>query len=171
MKRIALLLIAAATCAPVFAQTTDAPITTRTDEEEGEYLAAGSGHSLYLFKADTQGDPSGAGAVTTCFDDCLATWPPMVVDLPVVGDTKIDQSLIGTMTRPDGMLQLTYNGWPLYLYAEDIEPGDINGHDIESFGEDWYLIGPNGQRADRQADDSDRSDRGRNRDGDDDRDS
>ena len=43
--------------------------------------------------------------------------------------------------------QVTYNGWPLYFFVEDIQPGDINGHDIESFGEDWYLVGPNGDRA------------------------
>jgi hypothetical protein len=55
---------------------------------------------------------------------------------------SVDPKLIGTMTRSDETVQLTYNGWPLYFYAEDINSDDINGHDIESFGEDWYLIGP-----------------------------
>jgi hypothetical protein len=75
-----------------------------------------------------------------------------------VGDGTLDESLLGTIERSDGLLHVTYNGWPLYYYAEDAAPGDIKGHDIESFGEDWYLIGPNGLRAGEDDDDEDRDD-------------
>jgi predicted lipoprotein with Yx(FWY)xxD motif len=128
------------------AQTADAPLTTRLDAEEGEYLVAGNGYSLYLFKADRQGS-GGSSAMSACEGDCLATWPPLIVDAVPMGSGNVASSLLGTMERTDGTLQATYNGWPLYFYAEDIEETDINGHDIESFGEDWYLIGPNGNRA------------------------
>ena len=140
------LVLLALAATPVLAQTADAPITTRVDPEEGEFLVAGNGFSLYLFKQDRQG--TGAVEPTmTCFDDCLATWPPLLVDEDPVGTGNVRAELLGTMTLPDGSRQVTYNGWPLYFFAEDTEPGHILGHDLESFGEDWYLIGPNGERA------------------------
>jgi predicted lipoprotein with Yx(FWY)xxD motif len=131
---------------PAIPQTGDAPLRTAIDQEEGQYLVAGNGYSLYLFKADTQGRGDRLPK-SVCEGDCLATWPPLLVDALPVGTGEVRQDLLGTMTLPDGSLQVTYNGWPLYFYAEDIQPGEINGHDIQSFGEDWYLVGPNGERA------------------------
>ena len=128
------------------AQTAESPLTTRTHAEEGTYVADGGGMSLYLFLADTQGK-DGTAAVSACADDCLANWPPLVVEDMPVGDDTLDASLLGTIDRGDGMLQVTYNGWPLYYYHEDAAAGDIKGHDIEEFGAEWYLIGPNGERA------------------------
>jgi predicted lipoprotein with Yx(FWY)xxD motif len=42
---------------------------------------------------------------------------------------------LGTVTRPDGTTQVTYNGWPLYQYTGDHAPGDTNGT-----GGSWQLI-------------------------------
>ena len=128
------------------AQTAEAPLATKTDAEEGTYLVAGDGYAVYLFKADRQG-ANGAAAESRCQGDCLATWPALVATGDPVGTDALDASLLGTVTRDDGILQVTYNGWPLYYYAGDSTADDITGHDIESFGEDWYLIGPNGERA------------------------
>jgi predicted lipoprotein with Yx(FWY)xxD motif len=149
-KLIVLLALVANT--PAFSQTMDAPITTHLDSEEGEFLVAGNGLSLYLFKADTQG-PHPRSA---CEDAaCVGTWPPLIVDAVPIGDALVRQDFLGTMTRTDGTMQATYNGWPLYFYYEDFQPGDIAGHDLESFGEDWYLIGPGGDRARRDRGDDD----------------
>jgi predicted lipoprotein with Yx(FWY)xxD motif len=128
------------------AQTADSPLTTSTHAEEGAYIADGNGMSLYLFLADTQGK-DGTEPRVTCEGDCLAVWPPLVVEEAPIGDDTLDERLLGTIERSDGLLHVSYNGWPLYYYAEDSAPGDIKGHDIESFGEEWYLIGPNGERA------------------------
>ena len=137
-----LAIVAATACIdPCVAQTVEAPLSTRVDAEEGEYLVAGNGFAIYLFKADTRGN-----ARSECEGECLAAWPPVLVDGASVGDQNIRDELLGTMTRTDAMLQLTYNGWPLYFYAEDYDPGAVNGHDINDFGEDWYLIGPDGER-------------------------
>ncbi|MDB5541205.1 MAG: putative lipoprotein [Devosia sp.] len=135
-------LLFAVVSAPAAAQTADAPLATKRNAEEGTYLVAGNGFALYLFKADTQGAPDGSGATSARADDCLGVWPPVVVDGQPVGGDGIDKRLLRTTTRADGLVQLTYNGWPLYFYAEDTGPEDIKGDDIESFGEDWYLIGP-----------------------------
>ena len=145
MKRFVSLGIMMALCAPTLAQTADAPLATKTHAEEGTYLIAGNGFAVYLFKADVQGN--GAPAQSACEGDCLATWPPVLADGEPVGSEAVNASLLDTMTRSDGTVQVTYNGWPLYYYAEDMTEEDINGHDLESFGEDWYLIGPTGERA------------------------
>ena len=42
---------------------------------------------------------------------------------------------------PDGTVQATYNGWPLYYYAKDKQPGDTTGQDV---GKVWYVIAPSG---------------------------
>lgn len=135
-----------------FAQTAEAPISTAENEEEGEYLIDGAGMSLYLFKADTRGS-DGQPAVSACNDGpCIGTWPPLLSDRPI-GDDRVDANMLGVTARADGTKQVTYNGWPLYYYYEDYSPGDINGDDIESFGEDWYLIGPHGDRPGKGQDD------------------
>lgn len=55
--------------------------------------------------------------------------------------TGLDPSLIGSITRDDGTVQLTYNGWPLYTYTQDVSPGDTNGQGKSA---EWYLISPSG---------------------------
>jgi hypothetical protein len=52
------------------------------------------------------------------------------------------------MNRPDKEFpQVTYNGWPLYIYVSDVGPeGEVAGQDIEDFGEKWYLISPSGEQ-------------------------
>ena len=65
--------------------------------------------------------------------------------------------MIGSFTRPDGIVQATYNGWPLYRFAEDFAPGDINGHDFEEFGGEWYLLTPEGHALGQDLDDDKRN--------------
>ena len=137
---------------PAAAQSAAAPISTAVNAEEGEYLVDGGGLALYTFKADTRGRGS-AAPVSACDGDCLGEWPPLLVEGAPVGDGKVNAALLGTLTRADGTVQATYNGWPLYYYFEDFAAGDINGDDIESFGEDWYLIGPHGARPGKDAGD------------------
>jgi hypothetical protein len=87
----------------------------------------------------------GRAVETDCVtDDCLSRWPPLGGrELPAAGD-GVDASLIGSFTGPDGNKQATYNGWPLYTFAEDFVEGDVNGHDFEEFGGEWYLVTPEG---------------------------
>jgi len=54
----------------------------------------------------------------------------------------IDESLLGTVERDDGSTQTTYGGWPLYYFAADTAPGDLNGQGV---GENWFVIDPSGE--------------------------
>jgi predicted lipoprotein with Yx(FWY)xxD motif len=111
----------------------------------GQYLTNQTGRSLYIFQADTPGS-----GTSTCTGQCELVWPPFLVpnnETPQAAGRGIDSSLLGTIQRNNGGVQsnqATYNGWPLYFYAEDTAPGQTNGQGINSFNNLWYLINPAG---------------------------
>jgi len=94
----------------------------------GDILVDGVGNSLYLFVPDAQGS-------SVCYDDCAAAWPPLVGD--VLAGEGVDGSLLGSVERDDGSVQATYNGWPLYYFANDLVPGDTNGQGLNDV---WYVL-------------------------------
>jgi predicted lipoprotein with Yx(FWY)xxD motif len=104
----------------------------------GTYLADADGRTLYLFEKDT-------GTTSTCSGACASAWPPfLTTGAPsAAGAAKAD--LIGTTTRDDDTVQVTYAGHPLYYYSGDSAPGDTKGQDVEAFGAEWYALGPSGQ--------------------------
>lgn len=103
------------------------------ETELGEILVDGEGMTLYLFTQDTPG-------VSTCFDDCLVAWPPLVGE-PVAGE-GVDEAMLGTTTRDDGTVQATYADWPLYYWFEDTAPGDVAGQGVNDV---WYVLSPDGE--------------------------
>jgi predicted lipoprotein with Yx(FWY)xxD motif len=114
----------------------------------GAYLTDANGYSLYLFTADEQGR-DGRAAASACYEDCAQAWPPVLATgaLPAVSGEEIDHALLGITERQDGLKQVTYNGWPLYTFVKDQEPGQVAGQDVKSFGGEWYLITPAGRKA------------------------
>jgi len=103
----------------------------------GTHLVDGQGRSLYLFQADT-------GNTSQCSGACAEAWPPLVTNGdPQVG-TGVNAKKLGTITRSDGVRQVTYNGHPLYRFAGDQQPGDTKGQGLNQFGALWWLVSPNG---------------------------
>lgn len=129
---------------PAWAQS--GSLKVQKSEQYGEYIADSFGRALYMFEADTQGN-NGAGAKSACSGDCAVAWPPLTASITQGGE-GVSGDLIGTMQRDDGTTQVTYDGWPLYYYAKDANPGDTLGQDIEDFGAEWYLLTPTGEQAD-----------------------
>lgn len=95
-----------------------------------------NGRTAYRFEHDRTEPPT-----VRCTDDCVITWPPVIVDSPAESTAGIAARLVGTAKRPDGHRQLTYAGWPLYWFIEDTVTGDARG---EGFGDSWSTIGPSG---------------------------
>ena len=106
---------------------------TVVDSEYGGILADADGNVLYLFTPDEQGE-------STCYDDCEANWP--VFNGPAWSGAGIDGDLVTLAERTDGTKQLSYNGWPLYYFANDAAPGDTNG---QGAGDVWYVVTPAGE--------------------------
>ena len=125
---------------PDSAPATEAPAATDLGEQPagaaiglatsdlGEVIVDADGNTLYLFVPDAQGD-------STCYDQCEANWP-VVGEVTEVGD-GLDAALLGTTERTTGDVQATYNGWPLYYFANDAAAGDTNGQGV---GDVWYVI-------------------------------
>jgi len=122
---------------------------------DGTYLVDGKGMTLYLFKADKS-------SKSTCSSACASYWPAYTTSgTPTVsGDAQ--QSMVGTSKRSDGSTQVTYNGHPLYHYAQDSSPGDTNGQGSTNFGAEWTIVAPDGTSIEKGAssDDNGGSSRG-----------
>ena len=117
--------------------TGEATINVSESTEFGPILVDGEGLSLYLFTNDTQD-----GESSNCNDECAVEWPPLLTQGSPVAGEGVDSTLLGTITREDGSMQVTYNGWPLYYFDEDTAPGDTNGQGMEGV---WFLVTPTGE--------------------------
>lgn len=106
------------------------------DGELGTHLVDGDGVTVYLFTPDEGGGES------TCTGGCAETWPPVPGGDAEAGD-GVDEALVDTTTREDGSAQLTYDGWPLYYFSGDEEPGDVAGQGVNDV---WFVVGPDGEQ-------------------------
>ena len=90
----------------------------------GTVLVAGSnGMTVYNFAMDKK--DSGTSA---CTGGCITKWPALTVAAGATPTASAGVTgKLGTITRDDGTLQVTYNGLPLYFFANDKAPGDANG--------------------------------------------
>lgn len=100
----------------------------------GEVLVDGDGMTLYMFDADEAGAP-------TCYDACAQAWPPLIVDDDPVAGAGVDAALLSTTARDDGSQQVTYAGWPLYHWAGDSSPGDVDGQAVDDA---WWVMTADG---------------------------
>ena len=116
---------------------TDAILTT-TDSDLGEIVVDADGMTVYMFDNDTQGGDS-----STCEGECATNWPAVTADSddPPVAE-GIDGEL-GTIEGVDAEPQVTLNGWPLYYFAGDEAPGDINGQGVNDV---WWVLTPAGEK-------------------------
>jgi len=120
---------------PVTGETT---VNTADVGTYGTVLVNGDGMPLYVFSKDT-------GGTSACTGDCTTEWIPLASQgAPVAGD-GVDATLLGTITRDDGTMQVTYNGHPLYTFADDTGAGDAAGQGMEDNGGKWNLISATGE--------------------------
>ncbi|MCU4717236.1 twin-arginine translocation signal domain-containing protein [Halapricum hydrolyticum] len=112
----------------------DVTVSVRSVDTHGDILVGPDGMTLYMFVPDADADGS------TCYDSCAATWPPLTVDESPSAADSVTASL-STITRDDGSMQVLAGEWPLYYYAGDDSPGDVNGQGVNDA---WYVLGPDG---------------------------
>lgn len=115
------------------------PTVRVEDSGLGAILVDSQGHTLYLFKADS-------GRVSACDGACATAWPPLLAHGTPRVAGGADISLLSTITRQGGARQLAYNDHPLYLYAGDQKPGEVNGQGVTAFGAPWYALSPAGNQ-------------------------
>jgi predicted lipoprotein with Yx(FWY)xxD motif len=139
------LLLVAAACGSSSASpaptTTSAPATAvftvsaMPNGSLGTILVDQSGQVLYRYA------PDGTGK-TTCTGACATAWPPLTVPTAsthLTGKGGVPSSALGTITRPGGVLQVTFRGMPLYRFAGDTKAGDAMGQGVEGT---WFVVSP-----------------------------
>lgn len=117
-----------------------AALITTKHATPGTVLAYGPKHlTAYMFASDT-------GPHSACTGQCATVWPP-VLGRPRAGGGAVSADL-GTTTRRDGRLQVTYRGHPLYGFVKDRDAEDLYGQGLTSFGAPWYVLSPSGHMID-----------------------
>ena len=94
-------------------------------------LTDASGMTLYHLS----GEQGGKFICTS--SGCLSVWHPVIATGASTAGSAV--SSLGTVTRSDGTVQLTYKGTPLYTFAEDRQPGQANGQGLKDVGT-WTAV-------------------------------
>lgn len=146
-----LALMAAVACGGSTASTSSSPasspsasqaangekIAVATNPKYGQILVDDKGMTLYLFVKDS-------GTASTCYGQCATYWPPVLTDGKPQAGSGVDASKLGTTTRTDGKVEVTYAGHPLYYFIQDKAPGDTTGQGVNGFGDLWWVLNPSG---------------------------
>jgi predicted lipoprotein with Yx(FWY)xxD motif len=95
------------------------------------------GLTLYSLSAERRGRFICADA------SCLSLWKPLVV---AKGTVPTGALHLATVRRPDGRMQVSYRGLPLYTFTQDRKPGDVKGNGFKDVGV-WRPASPSGSAA------------------------
>jgi predicted lipoprotein with Yx(FWY)xxD motif len=107
-------------------------VTLKTATIDGiTVLTSANGYTLYRFAPDS---PS----ASRCTGSCAVYWPP-VTGTPAAGP-GVTTGKLGTIKRPGGATQVTYDGHPLYTYIGDNAPGQARGNKLDLNGGYWYEV-------------------------------
>lgn len=90
-------------------------------------LTTTKGRTLYSLSAEVNGR-------FICTGSCLSVWHPLRVPS---GTRPTGPVKLGTIERPEGAIQVTYRGRPLYRFGGDAKTGDANGEGIKDVGT-WH---------------------------------
>src|SRR5271154_5819309 len=124
------LTIAALVGAVAAAGAGSALVKTAQNAKYGPLLVSTSGLTLYHLTSEKNG-------AIKCRGACAKLWPPVLVkggSKPTAG-AGLTAAKLGTIKRPGGQIQATYNGLPLYRYAPDKKSGQVLGEDV---GGVWF---------------------------------
>ncbi len=115
----------------------DGTTITIGESQFGKMLWGPKRQAIYIFENDKD--------KSVCYGECAEAWPPVFTDGEPVAGKGVKSSLLGTVKRRDGKLQVTYAGKPLYYYAHE-GPGEVKCHNVSLNGGLWWVVGPDGNR-------------------------
>src|SRR5438105_1758062 len=105
-------------------------VGTRSISGIGKVLDNSKGFTLYHLKTETNGH-------VQCTGSCASTWPPLLAGGSAPASPAGVKGTFGTVKRPDGGVQVTFDGMPLYTYSGDAAPGQANGQGISGV---WFAV-------------------------------
>jgi predicted lipoprotein with Yx(FWY)xxD motif len=98
----------------------------------GNVLATPGRRALYYWNVEKR-----AAGKVRCTGSCARLWPPLIVKTRSAVPRTI-RGIRGTFSvirRPDGRLQVTHNGLPIYTYAHE-GPGQVLCDDVDG----WFVV-------------------------------
>ena len=112
-------------------------ITVRSSKF-GRMLFDSRKQAIYIFENDRS-------KKSVCYGECAKAWPPVLTSGKPKAASGARKSLLGTIRRRNGKLQVTYAGKPLYYYAHE-KPGQVLCHNVDANGGLWWVVGVDGKR-------------------------
>ena len=98
-------------------------------------LVDAQGFTLYWYAPDT-------ATSSTCTGSCATAWPPLI-GTPTFASGVSLAGKLGTIKRPDGSIQATFDGHPLYLFKADTSAGAAKGNKV---GGIWWIMTASGKK-------------------------
>lgn len=99
-------------------------------------LVDSQGMTLYHLSGETS-------SKFICTSSCVAVWRPLTASS---GTKPSGVSSLTIVKRPEGGEQVAYNGMPLYTFAQDKAPGEVNGQGFKDVGT-WMAVPVSGSSA------------------------
>jgi predicted lipoprotein with Yx(FWY)xxD motif len=111
---------------------------TRQISGIGTVLDDSKGRTLYHNTEETSGK-------IVCTGNCEQAWPPLSATSGQAPPASAGlASDLGVIQRPDGSMQVTFKGMPLYTYSGDSEAGQATGQGV---GGVWFAVTSSGSAA------------------------
>jgi predicted lipoprotein with Yx(FWY)xxD motif len=117
------------------AQSTSSPssaaVVKTASNSLGTILVDSQGMTLYHLS----GEQNGKFICTS--SACVGVWHPLIA--PSSGAPSGEGISLGTVKRPEGTVQVTYKGTPLYTFTGDQQAGETKGQGIKDVGT-WSAV-------------------------------
>ena len=109
-----------------------APVRKLVHERFGAVLATPRRQALYYWNVEKR-----AGGKVRCKGACAKAWPPLIAASRRAVPKRIRgiAGRFGVVRRPDGRLQVTHRGLPVYTYAHE-RPGQVLCDDVDG----WFVV-------------------------------
>jgi predicted lipoprotein with Yx(FWY)xxD motif len=106
------------------------PVVRYVDHQFGAILATPKQQALYTWNAERD-------FKIHCTRACAQAWPPLIVrtKASVPRHIRGSSGTLGTVHRPDGRLQVTFNRRPVYTYAHEA-PKQVLCNDVDG----WFVV-------------------------------
>jgi predicted lipoprotein with Yx(FWY)xxD motif len=108
-----------------------AAVVKTTSNSLGTILVDSQGMTLYHLSGEVN------GKFICTSSACLTVWHPLTA--PSSGAPSGEGVTLGTVKRPEGTVQVTYKGTPLYTFTGDQQAGETKGQGIKDVGT-WSAV-------------------------------
>lgn len=131
MRITALVIAFAAFLAPGGATAPTPPVKKIVVKPFGPVLATQSRRALYFWNVEKR------DFKVRCTGSCARAWPPLIVRDARSVPRRIAgiKGVFGTIRRPDGRRQVTWNRLPIYTYANE-RPNQVLCDDVDG----WFVV-------------------------------